>query len=151
MATSHTLASEMDLQLLPGVKFQRFGLLGRRAAASGRRAAQPGSLVHAAASPCLLGFWTAWAQGGKDWAEKRGAGQPGALGAAAVPEAARGPPLAGGALAAAAAALAPAAQPRSMPCRHAERGALAAFLEEAVAAGETLVRVLKKTLVMVLG
>ncbi|KAK9836005.1 hypothetical protein WJX81_005277 [Elliptochloris bilobata] len=76
-------------------------------------------------------------QGGREWTEKRGAGQLGALGAAEVPAAALGgDPGPGGLLAAAAAALAPAAVPRSMPCRGAERAALAAFLEEAVAAGE---------------
>jgi len=74
------------------------------------------------------------AQGGREWAEARCAGALGALGAAEVPPAGGGSP-AGCPLAAAAAALAPAAAPRSMPCRGAERAALAAFLEEAVAAG----------------
>jgi len=53
------------------------------------------------------------AQGGREWAEARCAGALGALGAAEVPPAGAG----------------------SMPCRDAERAALAAFLEEAVAAG----------------
>jgi hypothetical protein len=103
-----------------------------------RARSRPAACVHSHA-PVMHGtgqpaHGVSVAQGGREWAEARCAGALGALGAAEVPPAGAGGP-AGCPLAAAAAALAPAAAPRSMPCRDAERAALAAFLEEAVAAG----------------